>query len=157
VKLILKSFQSPGDIVLLTAAVRDLHRSSKGAFITDVRTPCHQLWNNNPFVSSICDEDPGAKVINCEYPLIHQSNAGPWHFIHGYSKFLSARLDIEINPTNFRGRHLSLVGRERMGVTSSGGNAKPRPVLDHIVWWKIRFHRKVSHWCHIHDYLCWLL
>jgi hypothetical protein len=25
-KLILKNFQSPGDIVMLTAAVRDLHR-----------------------------------------------------------------------------------------------------------------------------------
>lgn len=38
-KLILRNFQSPGDIVMLTAAVRDLHRTYPGEFITDVRTP----------------------------------------------------------------------------------------------------------------------
>ena len=47
-KLILKNFQSPGDIVMLTAAVRDLHRSNPGRFVTDVRTPCGHLWENNP-------------------------------------------------------------------------------------------------------------
>ena len=30
-KLILRNFQSPGDIVMLTAAVRDLHRAYPGA------------------------------------------------------------------------------------------------------------------------------
>ena len=37
-KLILRNFQSPGDIVMLTAAVRDLHRAHPGEFLTDVRT-----------------------------------------------------------------------------------------------------------------------
>ena len=37
-RLILKSFQSPGDIVMLTAAVRDLHAAYPGRFQTDVRT-----------------------------------------------------------------------------------------------------------------------
>ena len=43
-RLILRSFQSPGDIVMLTAAVRDLHRANPTAFQTDVRTSadaCH--------------------------------------------------------------------------------------------------------------------
>ena len=38
-KLILRNSQSPGDIVMLTAAVRDLHACRPGQFLTDVRTP----------------------------------------------------------------------------------------------------------------------
>ena len=39
-KLILRNFQSPGDIVMLTGAVRDLHRAHPGEFQIDVRTSC---------------------------------------------------------------------------------------------------------------------
>ena len=39
-KLIFRNFQSPGDIVMLTAAVRDLHKCYPGRFVTDVLTPC---------------------------------------------------------------------------------------------------------------------
>jgi hypothetical protein len=42
-KLILRNFQSPGDILMLTAAVRDLHRAHPGEFLTDVRTSCPGL------------------------------------------------------------------------------------------------------------------
>ena len=38
--VILTNYQSPGDIVMLTAAVRDLHSKYPGDFLTDVRTPC---------------------------------------------------------------------------------------------------------------------
>ena len=37
-KIILKNNLSPGDLVMLTAAVRDLHLSYPGCFETDVRT-----------------------------------------------------------------------------------------------------------------------
>src|ERR1700736_1540911 len=39
-RLILRNSLSPGDIVMLTAAVRDLHLSYPGQFLTDTRTPC---------------------------------------------------------------------------------------------------------------------
>ncbi len=47
-KQILANHQSPGDIVMLTAAVRDLHRQHPNCYITDVRTPCPALWEHNP-------------------------------------------------------------------------------------------------------------
>src|SRR5436309_573741 len=46
-KLVLRSKLSPGDILMLTAAVRDLHLTYPNQFITDVRTPCPHLWENN--------------------------------------------------------------------------------------------------------------
>ena len=102
-KLILSNRLSPGDIVMLTATVRDLHLSHPGRFLTDVRTPCPQLWENNPWVTPIADDDVEAERIECEYPLIQRSNAVPYHFIHGFRLHLEERLGIGIVAHAFRG------------------------------------------------------
>ena len=107
-KLILRNFQSPGDIVMLTAAVRDLHRQHPGVFATDVRSACQALWENNPFITRLPDDDPEAETIDCHYPLIHESNTGPWHFVEAFAQFLSGQLNLPIRPTLMRGDiHLS--------------------------------------------------
>jgi ADP-heptose:LPS heptosyltransferase len=102
-KLILRNFQSPGDIVVLTAAVRDLHRSYPGQFMTDVRTPCPHLWENNPYITRLDEKDPEVEVIECRYPLIHQSNQKPRHFIEGFIEFLNQRLELRVTPSAFKG------------------------------------------------------
>jgi ADP-heptose:LPS heptosyltransferase len=102
-KLILTSHQSPGDIVMLTAAVRDLHRCHPGRFLTDVRTSCPALWEHNPYLTPLDERDPDVETIACEYPLIHRSNQEPWHFLHGYADFLGRHLDVPIRVTEFRG------------------------------------------------------
>ena len=100
-KLILRQFQSPGDILMLTAAVRDLHRCYPGQFETDVRTSAPALWENNPYLTSIDERD--AEAIDCSYPLIHQSNQRPYHFIHAFIDFLNEQLNLNIRPTAFHG------------------------------------------------------
>ena len=102
-KLILTNFQSPGDVVMLTAAVRDLHRCHPGLFLTDVRTSCPALWEHNPYLTRFDEADPEVEIIKCEYPLIHRSNQEPWHFLHGFVEFLSHRLEIPIHVTAFKG------------------------------------------------------
>src|SRR5262245_9847258 len=111
-KLILRNFQSPGDIVMLTAAVRDLHACHPGEFLTDVRTSCPALWENNPYLTPLREGEPGVQVIDCEYPLIHLSNTTPYHFLHGFMAFLNDRLGLRIRPTAFKG-DLHLSERER--------------------------------------------
>ena len=102
-KLVLKNFLSPGDIVTLTAAVRDLHRNFPEKFITDVRTPCPALWENNPYITPLDDKAEDVTVIECHYPLIHQSNQAPYHCIHGFIHFLSRHLNLNIRATEFKG------------------------------------------------------
>jgi ADP-heptose:LPS heptosyltransferase len=102
-RLVLRNFQSPGDAVMLTAAVRDLHRLYPGRFVTDVRSPFPALWVNNPFVSTLDEDAPGVEVIDCHYPLIHRSNFAPVHFIHGFIEYLNDQLDLRIRPTDFKG------------------------------------------------------
>src|SRR5258708_1616293 len=112
-KVILRNFQSPGDIVMLTAAVRDLHRSNPKRFLTDVRTPCPHLWESNPYITPISDDDPEAQTIDCDSPLIHRSNTSPWHFIHGFHQFLHKRLKVRVEPTDFKGDiHLAQVEKD---------------------------------------------
>jgi ADP-heptose:LPS heptosyltransferase len=102
-KVILQNFQAPGDVVMLTAAVRDLHLAYPGQFATDVRTPCNALWENNPHITAISDTDPDAKRIECNYPLINQSNDRPFHFIHGFIEDLNTKLGVSIQATAFKG------------------------------------------------------
>lgn len=95
---------------MLSAAVRDLHR-------------CHP--NVIQLADSGCTE-----IIQCEYPLVHRSNREPWHFIHGFHKSLSEKLKIDVQPTDFKGGHLFVSGRETLDVASSGNHKDPHSVLD---------------------------
>ena len=102
-RLILRNFQSPGDIVMLTAAVRDLHLTYPDQFVTDVRTSCPAIWENNPYLTPLSEDDTSIKIVDCEYPLINQSNSAPYHFVHGFIAHLNERLGLCIRPTVFRG------------------------------------------------------
>ncbi len=101
--LILTCNLSPGDIVMMTAAVRDLHLAHTGMFRTDVRTPAGGLWENNPYLTALSEDDEGVEVIEMKYELIHQSNEGPHHFIHGFIRHLEEALGLRIPATRFRG------------------------------------------------------
>jgi len=114
-KLILRNKLSPGDIVMLTAAVRDLHLTHPGQFITDVRTSCMALWENNPYLVRLDESDPEVEQIECEYPLVHKANYLPYHMIHGFRLFLQDTLKVQIEPHAFKGDiHLSAYERRWM-------------------------------------------
>src|SRR5579871_4343641 len=93
---------------MLTAAVRDLHLSYPRQFITDVRTSCSELWENNPFITPLDAGECGVEQIDCSYPLINRCNQTPYHCLHGFIEFLNERLGLSIRPTAFKGDiHLS--------------------------------------------------
>lgn len=102
-RLLLKSFLSPGDIVMLTAAVRDLHQQYPNQFQTAVQTSCEAIWEHNPYITKIDNDSGNWQVIDMHYPLINESNHRPVHFIHGYIDYLSSVLGISIKPMGFKG------------------------------------------------------
>ena len=126
-KLILETHLSPGDTVMLTAAVRDLHHAHPFKYITDVNTTAQEIWENNPYITKLKwtqqirklrneqlytitpqKPDENAQIIECHYPLIDHCNKRPYHFIHGYAQYLEKKLGITIPITDFRGDiHLS--------------------------------------------------
>jgi hypothetical protein len=102
-QIILKCGLPPGDIVALTAAVRDLHVCHPGRFLTDVRTPFPELWENNPHLTPLDAGDPLVQAITCDYPLIRRCNKDASHFLDGFIEFLNARLQLAIRLTQFKG------------------------------------------------------
>jgi hypothetical protein len=101
-KLVLKNHQSPGDIVMMTAAVRDLHRAYPGRFITDVVTTCEEIWENNPYITRFPHSE-GTEIRLGYTDLINKSNTTPHHFIHGMVQDLEQRLGIRIPCTELKG------------------------------------------------------
>ncbi len=121
-RLILKCFLSPGDIVMLTAAVRELHLAHPGRFSTDVRTSASPLWENNWYLTPLDEDDPQVRVIEMHYPLIHQSNFAPYHFIHGYVQYLEQVLGLKIPLTRFKGDiHISDLEKSWMSQVEEFG------------------------------------
>lgn len=154
-KLILKNHLSPGDIVMLTAAVRDLHIQHPGKFLTDVRSTAKGLWKHNPYLTQLNPNDEGIELLDCHYPLIHQSNQRPYHFIHGFHQYLTEKLGVPVTPTEFKGDvHLSLSEKSEISqVTDLTGDDSPFWIIvaggkrDYTIkWWDpVRYQRVVDH------------
>lgn len=100
-KLILRNFQSPGDMVMLLFAVTSLHRAHPGKYVTDVRSPAPGVFESNPLIQRLRDNDPGVTIIDMEYPQIHQSNTHPVRFSTSFTSFLADKLGVKIPPTDF--------------------------------------------------------
>lgn len=99
-KLVLENYQSPGDVLMLTATVRDL-KTSYPEYIVDVRTAFPELWEHNPYITKLEDDDPLVNRLRMQYPLIHESNHGSYHFIHCYRIYLEEKLGIRIKQGFF--------------------------------------------------------
>gem|GEM_PF-3116124 len=162
-KLILRNHQSPGDIVMLTAAVRDLHLAHPGEFLTDVRTSCPDLWLYNPHLTALTETDPEVEVVECHYPLIHRSNQTPYHFVHGFIEYLNDTLSLRIKPTAFKGDiHLSAQEKDWfLRVEEEKGPCAPFWLLasggkyDYTIkWWDHgRYQEVVDHFAGVVDFV----
>lgn len=88
-KLILKQAQSPGDILTFTRVIADLKENYPDWHI-DVRTPCPEIFENNPRLTSLKEEE--AEVFDITYDEIHECGWRQQHwttaFIHDAEKKL---------------------------------------------------------------------
>lgn len=115
-RLVLTNWQSPGDVVMLTAAVRDLHKMYPNRFQTDLRTSCDAIWQNNPYVTRFpetwIDEEAslardksqvrhreGVTIIPCAYAV----QRGTHHFLEAFHETLSGVLGLPVPITEWKG------------------------------------------------------
>lgn len=128
-KLLLLNRLAPGDILVMTNVLRDLHKAYPGKYLTDVRTPCNEIFEHNPYITKLQyseskytvlnsmfatgkrDNEPprnhiemldDVAVIDMMYPAIHQSGTSGWHFSQGHRAFLEEALGIKIPQTELR-------------------------------------------------------
>jgi ADP-heptose:LPS heptosyltransferase len=149
-KIRLKSNLCPGDITMLTAAVRDLHKAHGDKFDIAVDTSCMELWENNPYVTTFTHGDV-VEEIPVHYDLIEHANQWAYHFIHGYPMFLEERLGVRIPVTEFKGDiHISEAEKSWMSQVQEMGVWKPFWVIlaggkrDYTAkWWNPEYYQEV--------------
>lgn len=91
--LILRNRLSPGDILVMSVAIRALHKAHGDKFDIDVDTPCNDIFKNSPYLTKL---NGVGQTIDMQYPEIHKSGASGRHFTDGHRKFLEQVLDLEI-------------------------------------------------------------
>jgi len=121
-KLVLVNRLAPGDVLVMTNAIRDLHKAHPGKYITDVRTSCQEIFQNNPYITKLSYDDSAVqavidkfsqksdpmgnsdmvgdiKVVDMQYPLIHRSGEVGAHFSEGHREYLETLLKVKIPQT----------------------------------------------------------
>ena len=99
--LILSHSLCPGDVVLCTAALRDLHRTYPGRFRTAVQMPCPEIWWHNPNVTPL-NQLRNPRHIQWGWSAA-QSNERYRHLIQIWADDLAAKLEMPIQMTDIRG------------------------------------------------------
>jgi len=101
-RYILKNHQCPGDILMLSACVRDIKKWNPHLEI-DVRTSCDTIFENSPHITKMDENDPSVRVLDMHYETIHQSNQNmQQHFIHGFIKDFNEQAGYSIKLTEFK-------------------------------------------------------
>jgi ADP-heptose:LPS heptosyltransferase len=100
-KLVLRARVYPGDLLMLTSAIRDLHLAYPGHFITDVDTTCGQVWQHNPYIEPV-DRNTTHRYIDMGYPPYSHDEMRPRHLTTRYHDRLSEELGIHIPVTERR-------------------------------------------------------
>lgn len=96
-RLILRNYCPPGDVLVMTAAVRSLHAAYPGQYIlaTDTSTPA--IWEHNPNVVPLEEaREAKAEVIDMHYPLVNRSNDLAVHAMNGYCQFMADNLKVPV-------------------------------------------------------------
>ena len=149
-KVLLENWQSPGDILMLTAAVRDL-KLSHPEIEVGVKTSCGEIWENNPYITEFDKDDKDVEKFRVEYPLVHSSNEGQHHFIHGFRYDIENKLKVDIKPTKFKGDiHISddekswMSQVEEMGIKDKFWIMMAGGKYDFTAkWWPSKYYQRV--------------
>lgn len=101
-KLIFRNPLSPGDVVVSSALIRDLHRCYPGEFVTDYRGTIESYFYHAPYITSLPKNDPEATKYKMTYNFIHQSNQNRMHFLYGYYHDFNKKFGMDVKMTEFK-------------------------------------------------------
>ncbi|MGB2663104.1 MAG: glycosyltransferase family 9 protein [Candidatus Acidiferrum sp.] len=97
-KLVLRAMVYPGDLLMLTSAIRDLHIAYPNRFLTDVDTTSQQIWDNNPYITPV-DRIETHRYLNVGYPAYSHGESCPEHLATRYHRKIGALLGLSVPVT----------------------------------------------------------
>ena len=107
--LIFHNNLSPGDVLVSEVAIHSLHTQYPGKYVTDMRSPCEALFENNPHITKLTS----GKDITLNYGIIHKSNSIAYNFLHGYIVCLQQELNLPELKLQCNRPHVYLTDDER--------------------------------------------
>jgi hypothetical protein len=115
--ILLTHWRAPGDIVCMTACIRDLALSYPGRFEIHVAGTCQELWQNNPYVERSWGTRVPPRIrryrLSCCDSLM-ECDQRRMHYLTAFHRDLGRKLDIELEPLFPKG-DLHLSDAERTG------------------------------------------
>lgn len=147
-KLLLKNNQCPGDILMLTAAVRDLKRAYPDIQIA-VATRHPFLWENNPYINH---PEREYELYPLGYQTPHQTKNHPAreHFIYAFHSSLERDFDIKIpRGAAFPDIHLTYSEKnpylmvEKPILLINAGSKGDFPIKQ----WPIEYYQEIAYRC----------
>lgn len=107
-RFILSHHRSPGDLVCLTALMRDIHVNYPGEFETDFNTTVTPIWQNNPHITRLWNHNEkapqitaaGTKMVACQYGRgIREQNHETIHFCSYFHRDFERQTGIKVPLT----------------------------------------------------------
>ena len=121
-RLLLWHSRSPGDVVCMTAAIRDLVEGHPGEYEVHVKTECSELWVNNPHIAGHhVGSWPRKGLRTIKFPertLLQAANTSRRHYLTSFHRVISNELGIDVRVRHPHG-DLHLDDQERERVTDS--------------------------------------
>jgi ADP-heptose:LPS heptosyltransferase len=93
---------APGDVVVASALLRDLHRRYPGEYKTGYKGTCREYFDYAPHMDNIPRADGDTQVIKLSYDFIHKSNQERMHFLYGYYHDFNQKTGLDVKMTEFR-------------------------------------------------------
>ena len=100
-KIILRNGQSPGDLIIWTRAVADLAMSYPNYEI-DVRSPASEIWENNPHLTPLKEDDKEVEIFDVAYDEINISGWNGLHFSDAWRHDMEKKLGVPIKKTGIK-------------------------------------------------------
>jgi ADP-heptose:LPS heptosyltransferase len=100
VKIIFRQYQSVGDILVLTAAIRELKLAYPKLQIC-MKTSCPEIWEHNPILKEFSEEEADLD-IKLDYGLVNKSNSCGKHFIYGFIDDINDKLNLDLKLNGFK-------------------------------------------------------
>lgn len=102
-KLVLTHNRAPGDVVVLTALVRDVMKAHPGRFQIDVESSAMDIWRHNPNISKLRKKKgprPDIKYLQMDYGRgIRDQNYEPVHFMAYFHRDFERKMNVKVPLT----------------------------------------------------------
>lgn len=101
-KIVLSGHRSVEGSLMMTAAVRDLHRAYPGRFLTAISSPHPYIWEGNPHISDFPIGEGNLIEMDCSR-LLARANEGSYHFVHAFVDDLEQKMGLRLPCTEMKG------------------------------------------------------